>query len=138
MSSETHQSHHLDRCQAIGINSFFYLCFLSLSFLITFVALNKFIMIINIPWPYLLFSKNQSGTFFSVYGRRATASSHISCDLKWSGIILNDHGWLHMHCNTTHLLRQETIRDRLQYPWIFFNGFSTHLLSFKVVRNKRE
>ena len=92
-------------------------------------------MTIIIPWPYLWFSKNQSGTFFSVYGRRATASSHISCDLKWSGIILNDHGWLHMHCNITHLLRQETIRDRLQYPWTFFNGFSTHLLSFKDKRS---
>ena len=92
-------------------------------------------MTIIIPWPYLWFSKNQSGTFFSVYGRRATASSHISYDLKWSGIILNDHGWLHMHCNITHLLRQETIRDRLQYPWIFFNGFSTHLLSFKDKRS---
>ena len=35
---------------------------------------------------------NQSTTCSSVYGWRATASSHISCDLKWSGIIFNDHG----------------------------------------------
>ena len=39
---------------------------------------------------YLFLCTSQSEACFSMYGLKDTASSHISCYLKWSGIILND------------------------------------------------
>ena len=47
-SSGTHQTQYFDGCQAVGINSFFNFCLLSLPFFIAIVPLKKYIVIIII------------------------------------------------------------------------------------------
>ena len=109
-SSGTQQSHHLDGCQATGIN----LCFLGLAFLMTIMPLNKFviiaIVIVIITWFCLLFCNKPIGYIFQ-------------------------QPWPFLHCLITHILCFKGIRDIFQLPWVYFNFLNTLFLSFKMVRN---
>ena len=66
-----------------GQKFFFYICFLSLAILMTIVPLNNHI---SSHGPICCSLKNQLGTYFNNHGLSRTASLHISCVLKWSGM----------------------------------------------------
>ena len=112
-----HQFHHLDGCQAMGINSLSIFFFLGLVFFITFIPLNNLIIITIIivitSQPYLFL-----------------CNKPISDTYQGEDVI--------PYCLITHLLTLRVIRDIAQLPWVYLNCFFTHLLSFKTVRNKEK
>ena len=106
-SSGTHQSHHLDGCQAMGGSSSFIFAFWAFHFLLSLCGffLTAFIFcFLKLSGTYLCnhgpsltallhifcFLK-LSGTYFSNHESSSTTLSQISWILYWSGTYTNDH-----------------------------------------------
>ena len=95
-SSDIHQSHHLDGCQAMGISHFLICAFWALRF-IAFIPIDKLIIIAHDYHRYhaifvFVDVTNQSGTYFNNHRYFLTAFSHISQVLKRSGTYVKKHG----------------------------------------------
>ena len=140
-----HQSHHLNGCQPIRINSpsifaFWVLRFWSSSYHSIISSSFQW----SSPSSHILICccvTNQSGTNLTAYWLQSTALLHISYVLNWYlwlphktiGDIYQG-GRVVPHCDITHLYF-EMVRDIAQVWWICLSCFKTHFLHFKTVRN---
>ena len=100
-SSETHQSHNLDGCQAIGKTSSFIETFWAFGFL---WSSYHSISLSSLQWSssscynfICCCVTNQLGMYSSDHGHTSRALVHISCVLKWSGSWPIGHGQSRAH-----------------------------------------
>ena len=107
-----HQSHHLDGCQAMGINSFFIEVFWAFTFSITIVALSKLIIIavIIVIMPYFQLLLHHK-VIRNILQRRRVIT----------------------YCLITDLLGFKSVWDIFQQSWVFLNNPFTHLLGLEIV-----
>ena len=131
-TSGTHQSHHLEGCQAMGKSSFI-LFFLSLAFFITFVRLNKPNIIVMVTHTFqFLFcykpvrDKLQRGLviFYCL----------ITLLLRFKVIWYISQGfWFILNSFFTYPFGFKMIGDIFQLLWAYFNCFFSHLLCLRMV-----